>query len=80
VGSNVFVSSGLSYSNHKDENILWVLNTNSEDVYSKFRTDLTYKLSSKININAGAEYEYNEDNFKGTVPQLSYNLRLDALT
>ncbi|HEY3252180.1 MAG TPA: TonB-dependent receptor, partial [Ignavibacteria bacterium] len=78
LGSKTFLSAGLSYSNHKDEISYGILNTTSNEVYSKLRADFTYKYSSKININTGAEYEYNEDNFDGTIPLLGYDLRLDA--
>jgi vitamin B12 transporter len=78
LGSRSFFSAGLSFSHHKDGIGYGVLNTSSIEKYAKFRTDLTYQLSSKINLNYGGEYEYNEDSFDGTVPLLPYDLALDA--
>lgn len=77
-GSKTFFSVGLSFSDYKDESSYGILNTTTKQLYSKLRADITHQLSKKITLNTGAEYEYNEDKFTGTVPQLAYNLRLDA--
>jgi hypothetical protein len=77
-GSKLLFNAGLSYSKHIDNTEYGVLNTKNTEIYSKFRTDFTYQLSRKININTGAEYEYNENLFDGTVPLYSYNLRTNA--
>jgi vitamin B12 transporter len=78
MGSKSFFSAGLSYSDDKDETVYGILNTTTKKRYSKLRVDLTHQLSKKITLNTGTEYEYNEDRFNGTVPELAYNLRLDA--
>lgn len=78
LGSGIYLNMGLSFSDHKDDILYGILNTNNNQLYSKYRVDLTYQLSNKVDLNTGGEYEYNEDKFDGRVPQLSYNLRTDA--
>ena len=78
MGSKSFLSSGLSYSNHKDGFSYGILDGSNKEVYAKFRTDLTYQLSGKVDFNYGAEYEYNEDSFIGKLPMLEYDLALNA--
>lgn len=78
LGSKIYMSMGLSYSNHKDDILYGILDTKTNQMYSKYRLDFTYQLSKKVDINTGGEYEYNEDTFDGRVPQLSYNIRTEA--
>lgn len=78
LGSKTYFSMGLSYSNHKDDVIYGILNTLAKQKYAKYRLDVTHQLAKKVDINTGAEYEYNEDTFSGKVPQYSYDLSLDA--
>ncbi|MGH2574273.1 MAG: TonB-dependent receptor [Ignavibacteria bacterium] len=73
-----FLNAGLSYSNHTKDVKYGILDNAAKDIYSKLRIDFTKQLSKKVDLNAGAEYEYNEGKFNGTVPQYSYNLRSDA--
>jgi hypothetical protein len=79
IGSKIFLSMGISYSNHKDNVTYAILNTESYNKYAKYRFDLTYQLTNKIDINTGTEYEYNEDKFSGSVPAFNYDLRNNAL-
>jgi vitamin B12 transporter len=69
---------GISYSRYKKSFSYGVLDNTSTDTYSKFRTDFSHPLSSKVDLNSGAEYEYDETDFSGTVPLYSYNLALSA--
>lgn len=78
LGANTYYSMGVSYSHHNDDVGYGILNTLSKQLYSKYRLDVTHKLSKKIDINTGGEYEYNEDKFNGTVPQYSYNIGTNA--
>lgn len=78
LGPKIYMSMGLSYSNHKDDILYGILDTKTNQMYSKYRLDFTYQLSKKVDINTGGEYEYNEDKFEGRVPELSYNIRTDA--
>lgn len=78
LGSKSYLSAGISYSNHEDGVLYGILNTKTVEKYSKFRADMTYQLSKKVDLNFGGEYEYNEDSFNGTVPMLSYDLALNA--
>lgn len=55
-----------------------VLDTRSKDYYGKGRVDYTMPLSQKTNLNTGVEYEYLENQTKGTLPVYSYNVRPDA--
>ena len=74
IGSKMYLSAGLSYSNHRDDVAYGVLDNTSRQVYSKLRADLTYQASSKLDINTGGEYEYNEDSFNGKVPLFAYDI------
>lgn len=78
LGPKTYYSMGLSYSNHKDDVAYGILNTISKERYAKYRLDVTHQLVKNIDINTGAEYEYNEDRFSGRVPQYSYDISPDA--
>lgn len=78
LGSKTFLSAGLSYSKHTDDYSYGVVDNKISSVYSKFRWDVTHQLSSKIELNTGAEYQYDEDGFKGTVPLMEYYLPPNA--
>jgi vitamin B12 transporter len=78
IGAKTFLGAGLSYSFHKDDASYGVFNNITKETYTKFRLDITHELSDKLELNTGAEYEYNEDGFSGTVPILSYDLALNA--
>lgn len=74
LGSSTYLNTGLSFSKYKDKVSYGALNSETKNLYTKFRADLVHKLSQKITLNTGAEYEYNEDKFNGTVPQFAYDL------
>ena len=76
--TTTLLDAGLSFSLYGRDQNYGVLNISSEDIYSKFRIDFKKQVSDKIDINTGAEYEYNSTDFNGTVPESSYNLRLNA--
>jgi hypothetical protein len=67
-GSRTFFSVGLSYDHHIDDINYGILDNEVKSIYSKLRMDFTHQLSKKVDINTGAEYEYDEDSFVGTVP------------
>ena len=69
---------GVSYSRYRKNYSYGVLDNENTDTYSKFRADFSEPLSGKVSLNAGAEYEYDESGFSGTVPLYSYNLALTA--
>jgi outer membrane receptor for ferrienterochelin and colicin len=78
LGSAAVINSGVSYNRYERDISYGVLDNKIRNTYSKFRTDITHSLTNKIDLNIGAEYEYNEDSFSGTVPENSYNLRPGA--
>lgn len=78
LGAKTYYSMGLSYSNHKDDVGYGILNTVTKQLYAKYRLDVTHQLVKNIDINTGGEYEYNEDKFSGRVPQLAYDINLNA--
>lgn len=80
LGSKSMISTGVSFSNYKDNITYGALNTETKNLYGKVRSDITYKLSSKVTLNTGGEYEYNEDKFNGVVPQFTYDVRPGAPT
>lgn len=71
------LNAGLSYSRHKKNFNYGILDNEITDTYSKFRVDLSRNFG-KVEINSGAEYEYNQNDFSGTVPVYQYNLGLNA--
>lgn len=77
-GPSILFGTGVSFSRHRDYQNYGVMENNIREDYSKIRADLTYQINNKLDINSGAEYEYNFEHFKGTVPLYSYNLKLDA--
>lgn len=78
IGSKTYLNTGLSFSRHTDNIAYGRLQTNSKEIYSKFRLDITHQLSRKIDINTGGEYEYDESLFGGNIPLFAYDLALDA--
>lgn len=76
--SSTLINAGASFSLYDRNNEYGILNTDTKDIYSKGRVDFTKNLTSKIDINTGAEYEYSGYEIKGTVPSYSYNLNLTA--
>lgn len=78
IGSSGLLGIGISYSRHRDDTQYGVLNTNAVDSYAKLRADYSHQLSSKIDLNTGAEFEYNEGKFSGSIPLLSYNVNPSA--
>jgi vitamin B12 transporter len=78
IGSKTYMGIGLSFSAHRDDVSYGILNDITKQTYSKLRVDLTHELSNKIELNGGAEYEYNEDGFSGTVPYFAYDLGTGA--
>jgi hypothetical protein len=77
-GPSILFGTSISYSRHDDYQKYGVLENTIKEDYAKIRTDLTYQMNNKLNFNTGAEYEYNREHFKGTVPLYSYNLKPDA--
>jgi vitamin B12 transporter len=69
---------GISYSRYKKNYSYGVIENTSIDTYSKFRADFSKPLGNGVDLNAGGEYEYDENEFSGTVPLYSYNLALSA--
>lgn len=76
--SSTLLNAGVSFSLNERNSEYGNLNTYNKDIYSKGRIDFTKQVSSKIDINTGAEFEYNGYVISGTVPLYTYNLRPDA--
>ncbi|MBS1514664.1 MAG: TonB-dependent receptor [Bacteroidetes bacterium] len=77
-GTTSLLSAGASVSLFNRKLNYGILDTRSKDYYAKGRVDFTQPVSNSTDLNAGVEYEYLENQTKGTVPQNSYNLRLNA--
>ena len=78
LGSKTYFNAGLSISRHNSDVSYGVLQNETQETYSKFRADITHQLSHKIDLNTGAEYEYDESVFGGNIPLLPYDLAPDA--
>lgn len=76
--SSTLLNAGVSFSLNERNSEYGNLNTDNKEIYSKGRVDFTKQVSSKIDINTGAEFEYNGYDINGTVPYYTYNLRLNA--
>ncbi|MEO8210884.1 MAG: TonB-dependent receptor [bacterium] len=76
--SSTLLNAGVSFSLYRKTDEYGILNTLSKSYYSKGRVDFTKNVTSKVDLNAGVEYEYNGYDINGTVPILPYNLQLDA--
>ena len=61
--TSTLLDAGFSFSLYGRDQNYGVLNISSEDIYSKFRIDFKKQVSDKIDINTGAEYEYNSTDF-----------------
>lgn len=78
VFSSSYMSVGFSFSKHRDDYSYGVLNNSIKTTYGKFRLDLTTPMTKKVDVSSGLEYEYNENDFIGTVPIYSYNVGTGA--
>ena len=76
--SSTLLNVGVSFSSYNNKDNFGVLNTSTTNYYSKGRADFTYQVSSKVDINTGAEYEYNGYDISGAIPLFAFNLRTDA--
>ena len=76
--SSTLLNAGVSFSLNERSDSYGILNTTSDEYYSKGRVDFTKNVSSKVDINAGVEYEYNGYDVTGMLPVYQYNLRPDA--
>lgn len=72
------LNAGVSFSRYERNYQYGVVNSSEKDLYAKLRADLTRQISSKLEINTGAEYEYDGYDINGTFPQYSYNVRPGA--
>jgi len=76
--STTLLNAGVSFSYYEKFDNYGVLNTTSKSYYSKGRADYTIQVNSKVDINTGAEYEYDGFDINGIVPVYQYNLKPDA--
>jgi CarboxypepD_reg-like domain/TonB dependent receptor-like, beta-barrel/TonB-dependent Receptor Plug Domain len=76
--TSTVLNAGISFSLNDRNSQYGNLNTDNKEIYSKGRVDFTKQINNKIDINTGAEFEYNAYDINGTVPYYSYNLRPDA--
>lgn len=72
------LSTSASYSIYNRRQEYGVLNSVSDNIYSKVRSDFSMPVSQVIDFGAGAEYEYNGYNLNGTFPVYSYYLSTTA--
>lgn len=78
--SSTLLNAGISFSSYNKKDNYGALNTNTNNYYSKGRVDFTYQVSSKVDINTGAEYEYNGYDIDGELPVFPFDLSPDAET
>lgn len=76
--SSTLLNAGASFSIYDKNNSFGLLDSKEKSLYSKGRVDFTKNVTSKTDINAGVEYEYNGYDIAGTFPQYQYNLKPDA--
>lgn len=76
--STTLLNAGVSFSYYEKYDNYGILNTTSKSYYSKLRADYTIQVSSKVDINTGAEYEYDGYDINGILPVYQYNLRPGA--
>lgn len=78
LSGKTFLDAGVSYSRHDRNQNYGILNNKINDIYSKFRVDINHDLTKNIDLNTGAEYEYDQAKFNGSVPLLPFDLGLNA--
>ena len=76
--SSTLLNVGVSFSSYNKKDNYGILNTNTNNYYSKGRADFTNQVSSKVDINTGIEYEYNGYTIDGAVPIFPFNLQPGA--
>jgi len=72
------LSAGVSFSAFDRKQDYGVLDSRNQDYYGKFRVDFSNPLTSKIEFNAGAEYEYSNSHLSGTYPLYFYDIAPDS--
>ncbi len=72
------LSTSVSFSSDNRTSKYGVLNTVSNALYGKVRTDFATPVSENTDVSAGIEYEYNDLKENGRAPVYFYNLRENA--
>ncbi|MCE1164760.1 MAG: TonB-dependent receptor [Bacteroidetes bacterium] len=72
------LSTSVSLSTNNRTDKYGVLNTVSNSLYGKVRTDFGTPVSEKIDLSTGIEYEYNDAKENGKAPVYFYNMREEA--
>jgi vitamin B12 transporter len=72
------LNTSVSLSTYNRVDKYGVINTVSNSIYGKVRTDFGTPVSEKIDVSTGLEYEYDDYKTNGTAPMYFYNLRENA--
>jgi outer membrane receptor protein involved in Fe transport len=73
-----FLSLSASFSSFNKHFNFGIVDNTSKDIYSKLRADYSIPLAARIDLNAGAEYEYSGFKSNGVFPLYFYNIRPTA--
>ncbi|MBL8006356.1 MAG: TonB-dependent receptor [Ignavibacteria bacterium] len=76
--SSTLLNAGISFSGNNRDISYGIISTKTDNTYSKARVEFTKNLTSKIDINTGAEYEYTGYDLSGIVPLYSFNIGNNA--
>jgi hypothetical protein len=63
-----FLSLSASFSSFNKHFNFGIVDNTSKDIYSKLRADYSIPLAARIDLNAGAEYEYSGFKSNGVFP------------
>lgn len=72
------LSAGVSFSAFNRKQSYGVLDSRNKDYYGKIRMDFSNPVTSKIEFNTGAEFEYAKSETSGKFPLYFYDIGTDA--
>ena len=77
-GKKLLTKSSLSQNRFHQDIMIGNLSLKNSDVFTKWRTDITYTASKKFKINSGFEIDNTESTVSGSYPDDENNLHPDA--
>ena len=76
--SNVFIKNSISLNTFNNNWKLGILDLDTEDKVTKFRSDIEVTTNKRTRINLGVEFEKREKHYLGKVPSLDYDIRPES--
>jgi len=80
LSSNLLIKSSLSFNYHSNKWKLGILDFQQTDDVYKIRSDIEFQISNNLKFVSGLEFEQRERNYLGTIPEVDYDIRPEAIS